>query len=371
VTRSLLLALRAMRAVAFEQSAEARALVESAQETADALGDDATATSAALLARAWSLLGSPRPHVLRETADRALFLADRSPFRLLLRYLLVPVLAVPPLQVGDLAGYESVRQRVGSHPEIRPDLAEGNLATWDAAMAISAGRFAEVDRLAAAATDDYSIRPQVAQFQVGRAALDRGAYADAGRWAIDYASIAPSAVAPQAALAWLRAEADDHADARRWIETLRGQRPLDQLGWGAPLALRCLAEAAANLGDPDLAGDLLPVLSEYAGQMLVAYTAMTVEGAADRAIGVTLLALGRHDEAVERLDAALRLEESCGADALAARTMCWQARALLARGAPGDTDAARRIADRAAATARPLGMPRLAADAVALSDQSR
>jgi DNA-binding SARP family transcriptional activator len=361
--RGLLLALKAMRAVAFEQSAEVTALAAAVQAAADADPADPTGPAAALLARAWALLGSPRPHELRDTTDRALVLAERSPFRLLLRYLLVPPLAVPPLQAGDLDGYESVRRRLGAHPEIRPEHAADNLSTWDAALALSAGRFADVERLAGTATRDYSIRRAVAAFQAGLVALERGRHDDVARWATDYSASAPTAVAPRAVMAWLRAEAGDRAGAAAWVETLRRQRPLDQLGWGAPLALRYLAEVAARTGDRPLAGDLLPVLEPYAGQMLVSYTAMTIEGAADRAIGLALLTLGRTGEAVERLAAAVDLERAAGALVPAARSACWHARALLARGGRSDAGEARRRAGDAADAARRLGLRRVEADA--------
>jgi DNA-binding SARP family transcriptional activator/tetratricopeptide (TPR) repeat protein len=366
VERCLLLALRTMNAVAREEVSEALALAASTLETAEAL-DDPTALASGLLARAWTLAGSPHPRELRETLHRALSLSDVSPIRVLLRYLLVPLLAVPPLQVGDRAGFASARRRIGGYPEIRDEHTAAHLRTWDAAVALAAGRFADAERLAAPSAADSPPRRLVGAFQVGVAAIERGSRAEGVSGAIEYLSSVPTAAAPRAGLALLLATAGDHTEAARHIETLRRQRRLDQLGWTAPITLRHLAEVAVHLGDRQLAADLLPVLTTYAGQLLVSLTAVTIEGAADRTIGQAFLVLGRHDEAIERLAAAHRLEQAFGADALAACTAYWHARALAERGAAGDREAARRIATRAAEQAGRLGMREREADAAALA----
>jgi hypothetical protein len=109
------------------------------------------------------------------------------------------------------------------------------------------------------------------------------------------------------------------------------------------------------------------VLSGYAGQMLVSFCAFTIDGAADRAIGQLLLALGRVDEAIERLAAARALEESFGADLLATRTTYWQALALARRDGPGDHETARQLRLQASSRARQLGMTQLEGDIDALA----
>jgi hypothetical protein len=103
--------------------------------------------------------------------------------------------------------------------------------------------------------------------------------------------------------------------------------------------------------------------------MLVPLQGSTVEAAADRAIGQALAVLGRHDEAVARLEAARALEAAFGAPALAVRTTHWLAHARLARGGPGDAEAAAELLPEVAATTTRLAMFGLHEDARALAER--
>ena len=66
--------------------------------------------------------------------------------------------------------------------------------------------------------------------------------------------------------------------------------------------------------------------------------------------------LGRLDEAVDRLRAGRGLERAFGADALAARSGYWLARALLARGGPGDAAAVEQLVTATLRATDRLGM---------------
>ena len=79
-------------------------------------------------------------------------------------------------------------------------------------------------------------------------------------------------------------------------------------------------------------------------------------GAFDRYRGMLLSLLGRHDEAVAALTAALALEESVDAPTLTARTRYWLARALRQRDGPGDGERADVELARSIETAEGLGM---------------
>ena len=70
--------------------------------------------------------------------------------------------------------------------------------------------------------------------------------------------------------------------------------------------------------------------------------------------------LGRHDEAVAALTAALALEESIESPVLTARTRYWLARALLQRDERGDHERAAAELDRSIRTADLLGMAGIA-----------
>jgi DNA-binding NarL/FixJ family response regulator len=86
-----------------------------------------------------------------------------------------------------------------------------------------------------------------------------------------------------------------------------------------------------------------------------------------RFLGVLASALGEHDAADRHLTEAVRMEERIGATPFAAYAQVMHARALAARGRPGDRQRAQRLAERAAATARRLGAARLLALAADLA----
>jgi hypothetical protein len=74
----------------------------------------------------------------------------------------------------------------------------------------------------------------------------------------------------------------------------------------------------------------------------------------------------RYDEAIDRYARALALEEGFGATALAARTRYWWARALLERGASGDSERAQALATECVSMTSALGMAHLESSARAL-----
>jgi tetratricopeptide (TPR) repeat protein len=129
-------------------------------------------------------------------------------------------------------------------------------------------------------------------------------------------------------------------DARAAWRDLSAQGYAVPLDFGRPIALRLAAEIAAHLDDRDAAAALHPMLADYDGQLLVAYTGTTVEGAAARALGQLEAVLGRDDEAAAHFEAALVLEERVGARALVARTRYWYARLLATRDRAGDAERA-------------------------------
>ena len=114
-------------------------------------------------------------------------------------------------------------------------------------------------------------------------------------------------------------------------------------------------ELAAWLGDLEVARECYARTLPYAGRYLNSTTACY--GAIARTLGAIASALGEHDDADRLLARAVEMEERIGSAAFAAQARLAYARALIARGGPGDRRAARRLAEQAAATARRLGMP--------------
>jgi hypothetical protein len=363
VDRCLLLTIQVVRGVAREESAGPRELAASIDRLALAVDDPAVAAAAAL-ARAWTLIGTALPDELADAAACAMAPVDHPLARRFLNLFTVPVLPIPALQRGDREGFEAIRDGLASEPEVRSSAhASAYVTTWDAAVALCRGRFDDVERLhATSSMAEWPVWQSIGQYQADVAHYERGTQPNGRPAAAAYVSSAPHSVTARTTLALLHAQAGDHLEARRQVEILRQVRPLDQLGWGAPRALRQLAELAVRVDDADLAADLLPVLSDYGGQLLVSFTGMTIDGAADRAIGQVLVALGRVDEAIGRYAAAAALEECFGAEALAVRTAYWHAHALRRRGAPGDDEAADDLLRHASSLAHRLGMAQLGDD---------
>jgi DNA-binding SARP family transcriptional activator/tetratricopeptide (TPR) repeat protein len=364
----VLLAVMAARAIVAQQIEPARDLAALAEKAADNIGDRDSRVAAAM-ARCWTLLGEPHPDELNAAVTDAMAPVDGIGYHVLVRMFLLAVIPVPALQLGDRRRFEAARDQVASQPETRGSLHSAiNVTLWDAALALCAGDFAEVRRLHGTVPDAEGVPnwEASAQLQATISYLERGEPGDIRPQLVRFAAFLPDAVHLRATIALLHAQEGDHAAAVAEIERLRRQRDFDQLGWGGPITLRFLAETVALIEAPALAAELLPVLSAYGGQLLVSFSGITIDGAADRAIGQLLLALGRPDEAVERLAAADALERSFGAHALTTRTRYWHALALTRTGRPDDREAAWRLATRAADDARRLGMAGLERDLVGL-----
>jgi hypothetical protein len=130
--------------------------------------------------------------------------------------------------------------------------------------------------------------------------------------------------------------------------------------WYWPLTLAQTAEMAAGLGATEHPALILDELDLYAGELVVSGMGIICLGAFDRYRGMMLGLLGRHDDAVAALTAALALEESIESPPLTARTRYWLARALLQRESPGDSEHAAVELDHSIRTADRLGMAGLA-----------
>jgi hypothetical protein len=359
-TRCTLLAIATTQARMLDRSAEARALADEALASAEAL-DEPTALPHARVTQLWSRLGEPFDPALRE-APRALLAFDPGPeLRVSLRVFVLPVLPMAALQLGDRAAYDDVRRWVTDDPNTwRSTHLRSYLRMWDTAMALAEGRFDEALHLAATplpGAEGWGAWSVTCMVQRIVAAVEIGDPTARARLEM-FVTMTPPPHPPVALAmaASVAAAAGDGAAARRHVAELRSQRSYDDLGWGAPLALRHLAEAAAHLGDAGLAATLLPVAERYEGQLLVSYTGTTIDGAGSRIAGQLLLVLGRLDEAVDRLRAGHDLERAFGADGLAARTGYWLARALLARRGLGDAAAAERLVATTLRSADRLGM---------------
>jgi len=122
-----------------------------------------------------------------------------------------------------------------------------------------------------------------------------------------------------------------------------------------------LAIVAHALDDPTRAATLYELLAPYADHnVLVARLPLGTLGSSRQFLGLLAAAMGRWDDALVQLDAAVQAHERIGAVPLQARSRHRYAKVLLARGRPEDRARAQQHLEWAGAAARRLGMRRLA-----------
>jgi tetratricopeptide (TPR) repeat protein len=159
-------------------------------------------------------------------------------------------------------------------------------------------------------------------------------------------------------LAWLLAETGRPDEAREIIDSFAADDfrglPLDGIWLGA---VAYLSEAAAALGDATHAAALHALLEPYADRNVVVGWASVCTGSASRYLGLLADLLGRRDEAIERLEAALAMNEKMRARPWVVHTQIDLARVLAQSDA--DRERASELFEAALAEARELGMPRL------------
>lgn len=127
-----------------------------------------------------------------------------------------------------------------------------------------------------------------------------------------------------------------------------------------------LPDVCAWLGDGDAAARLYALLLPYEPLYALA-PAEAAFGSVARGLGVLATELRRFDDAERHFTVALELERRMGARPWIAHVLHDHASMLLARRAPGDPEAARRLLDEAVAAYRDLGMEAWAARATAVT----
>ena len=163
-------------------------------------------------------------------------------------------------------------------------------------------------------------------------------------------------------LAWLLAETGRADEARELLDAFAADRfrglPEDGIWLGA---VGYLAETAAALGDATHAEALHDLLVPYADRNVAIGWASTCAGSASRHLGLLADLLGRRDEAIERLETALAMNERMRARPWVVHTQLALA-AVLAQ-APADRERAAALHESSLVEARQLGMARVIAEA--------
>jgi tetratricopeptide (TPR) repeat protein len=173
----------------------------------------------------------------------------------------------------------------------------------------------------------------------------------------------PDTAAWRSALAALLAAAGQLDDARRELARLAREDftdvPRDR-GWLPTLAFA--AEVAHATGNAATAERLHALLSPYARLCVVAGS-LLFYGSVSHHLGILAATVGRDEDALVHLERARDVHERIGARAWSARTELAMAELLARRGGAGDGDRAADLAAAAVATARALGLERIAAAA--------
>ncbi|HUG88400.1 MAG TPA: AAA family ATPase, partial [Actinomycetota bacterium] len=128
------------------------------------------------------------------------------------------------------------------------------------------------------------------------------------------------------------------------------------------MAMSVLAEVAGALEDREQSETLFTLLEPYAG-LNALFAPEISAGSLARAVAIAAAVAGRWEDAVRHGSAAIAANDRMGARPWAARARLETARALTARGLPGDRDRARELAAEAREAADELGMPPLASAA--------
>src|SRR5207248_1242688 len=157
------------------------------------------------------------------------------------------------------------------------------------------------------------------------------------------------------------AEAGFHARARRYLERVAACTDTELTeNVDGRSAVALAAEACALVHDEQLAMRLYAQVLPRDGLCIVGGRGVYFRGAVARYLGLLAATLGRREDAVRHLADALETNTRAKAPPWIARSQLDLARALLARGSPGDEYRAVDMLRRAEPQARALGMRSLA-----------
>jgi tetratricopeptide (TPR) repeat protein len=326
--------------------------------------DDPAAQAAALNARRVALWSPARAHERLATASAMIEAAhaagDREASLQGHNWRVVDLMELG--RVADASAeidrYDALAHRVGL-PHYR-----WYAPLWRACLAMLAGRWSEIAELGERAlalgrqADDPNA-PFLVRLQRVHALAQQRRFADVDRaWVAERTEDPLAGVAWKAGLALLDAELGNAASAHRLIgQFMRDGRAatLMNANWHAA---GLLAEAAARIGDRAAAAVLYAQLAPHARLFPVVARGVACYGSAEYFAGRLAATLGRLDEAEVRLRDAVRENDSAGAAPRAALALASLGDVMTARGSYA---AARDALDEAAARARALDMPVLAA----------
>jgi DNA-binding CsgD family transcriptional regulator/tetratricopeptide (TPR) repeat protein len=264
-------------------------------------------------------------------------------------------------QLGDLDGAEAELIPIDAVADrMRSPLARWHATRARATIAMARGRFEaarslgeQAEALVRRAGHTGALMPSIGFLTTLWLMTGDGERAPDENLLANVSSVAGGAL--RATTAFWRIAAGDHDGARRLYRTLPTLEALPPFVLLPGVA--ATAELAAELGDAERAAQAYRMLLPYADLFVCGGAGVVVvTGSARRPLGVAAAALGRLDEAVSHLRAALAADERAGTRPYAAMDRFELARVLARRRRPGDRDEAAALAAAATAAADRLGM---------------
>ena len=246
------------------------------------------------------------------------------------------------------------------------------LATAQATLAVSQGRFAEAPELIerAAAIGERVLTWHAAaarKMQLFLLRREQRRLDGLVREVRDHADEFPSPLVHRAILAQVYARLERTEEAEALLHELMSRGLSDwhvDEEWLVSICL--LAETCAILGDIGPAAPLYELLLPYGSLNAVALPELAL-GSTSQPLGILATLLGRYADAERYFEEALRMNERMGARPWLAHTQQDYGRMLLRRNGHGDRERAEKLLSPAQATYHELGMKGDAADAAALA----
>ncbi|HLT69337.1 MAG TPA: AAA family ATPase [Acidimicrobiales bacterium] len=263
-----------------------------------------------------------------------------------------------------VAAHDAARDLAATFTELAEEVRHPDhlrlVAMWRIMWAALEGRFAEAE----AASErlrvqlDLSGHPQVGTIPFVQTFVTRwmrGTLADL-RTTVEAGRSSADSFTWRMLQAWVELGAGDQEAARALLDDC----PLDELaeadaGYLWMYGTVGAAVVSSTVGDRRWAEAARQALAPYSGRNCVLGYAAYL-GAVDHHLGCVEVTLGRLDDAVAHLEAALERHRTIGARPWAAVSAAWLANALVARGGPDDAERADRLWADAAEEAADLGL---------------
>jgi DNA-binding SARP family transcriptional activator len=239
-------------------------------------------------------------------------------------------LIVDLLEHGDLEAVDAQMEAFDQLAEqVRQPLYDWQLAVWRATRALMAGHTDEAERLAeralaAGARSEQVVAGQYYSVQLLEIRRDQGRMPELEPALRGVIEQYPNRLAYRAALGILLTQAGRLEEARSAVQSLPFSEVPDDLDWLVTMTL--LADAWADLGDAERAGELYELMLPYETANVVIGFAAGCEGPAARPLGRLAAVAGRPYEG--HFERARALAEQLKAPLLAARIERDRARAV-------------------------------------------